>query len=32
VVLCDKVTLQDAHMLEQLAKEKETKFRAFLRL
>jgi hypothetical protein len=29
VVLCDKVTLQDTHMFEQLAKEKEKKFRVF---
>jgi len=29
VVLCDKVTLQDAHMFEQLAKEKERKLSLF---
>jgi hypothetical protein len=27
VVLCDKVTCQDPHMFEQLAKEKEKEFR-----
>jgi hypothetical protein len=30
VVLCDKVTLQDAHMFEQLVEEKERKVEVFL--
>jgi len=30
VVLCDKITLQDAHMFEQLVEEKERKLAVFL--
>ncbi len=30
MVLCDKVTLQDAHMFEQLVEEKERKLGVFL--